>query len=104
MLHRLQFSEIKKGQKFHFIGTLNLIVLYPTVISVDKRKLARLITQYRDIFFQYLGRHGTLDARSLLARQRAAKGEKKLLAPRVKARPSFFGVLQRMTKVFNVTR
>ena len=41
--------------------------------------------------------------RGLLARQRAAKGEKKHLAPRVKARPSFFGVLQRMTKVFNVT-
>ena len=24
----------------------------------NKRKLARLITQYRDIFFQYFGRHG----------------------------------------------
>ena len=39
-----------------------------------KRKLARLITQYRDIFFPIFR----------------------------KARPSFFRVLQRMTKVFNV--
>ena len=42
---------------------------------LDKRKLARLITQYRDIFFPIFR----------------------------KARPSFFRVLQRMTKVFNVT-
>ena len=41
----------------------------------NKRKLARLITQYRDIFFPIFR----------------------------KARPSFFRVLQRMTKVFNVT-
>ena len=40
-----------------------------------KRKLARLITQYRDIFFKYFGRYGS----------------------------SFFRVLQRMTKVFYVT-
>ena len=40
-----------------------------------KRKFARLITQYRDIFFPIFR----------------------------KARPSFFRVLQRMTKVFNVT-
>ena len=41
----------------------------------NKRKFARLITQYRDIFFPILR----------------------------KAWPSFFRVLQRMTKVFNVT-
>ena len=41
----------------------------------NKRKLARLITQYRDIFFPICQ----------------------------KARPSFFRVLQRMTLVFNVT-
>ena len=41
----------------------------------NNRKLARLITQYRDIFFPIFR----------------------------KARPSFFRVLQRMTKVFNVT-
>ena len=41
----------------------------------NKRKLARLITQYRDIFFPIFR----------------------------KARPSFFRLLQRMTKVFNVT-
>ena len=41
----------------------------------NKRKLARLITQYRDIFFPIFR----------------------------KARPSFFRVLQRMTKVFNLT-
>ena len=40
-----------------------------------ERKLARLITQYRDIFFPIFR----------------------------KAQPSFFRVLQRMTKVFNVT-
>ena len=42
---------------------------------INKRKLARLITQYRDIFFPIFR----------------------------KARPSFFRVLQRMTKYFNVT-
>ena len=42
----------------------------------NKPKLARLITQYRDIFFPILF---------------------------LKARPSFFRVLQRMTKVFDVT-
>ena len=41
----------------------------------NKRKFARLITQYRDIFFPIFW----------------------------KARPSFFRVLQRMTTVFNVT-
>ena len=41
----------------------------------NKRKLASLITQYRDIFFPIFR----------------------------KARPSFFKVLQRMTKAFNVT-
>ena len=41
----------------------------------NKRKLARLITQYRDIFFPIFW----------------------------KARPSFFRVSQRMTKVFKVT-
>ena len=40
-----------------------------------KRKLARLITQYRDIFFPIFRKAG----------------------------PSFVRVLQRMTKVFNVT-
>ena len=42
---------------------------------VFQRKFARLITQYRDIFFPIFR----------------------------KAQPSFFRVLQRMTKVFNVT-
>ena len=41
----------------------------------NKRKFARLITQYRDIFFPIFR----------------------------KARPSFFRVLQRMIKVFNIT-
>ena len=41
----------------------------------NKRKFTRLITQYRDIFFPIFR----------------------------EARPSFFRVLQRMTKVFNVT-
>ena len=47
----------------------------PVYFLFNKRKLARLITQYRDVFFPTFR----------------------------KARPSFFRVLQRMTKVFNVT-
>ena len=48
---------------------------YEKVTLLNKRNLARLITQYRDIFFPIFQ----------------------------KARPSFFRVLQRMSKVFNVT-
>ena len=44
-------------------------------LKYEQRKFARLITQHRDIFFPIFR----------------------------KARPSFFRVLQRMTKVFNVT-
>ena len=46
-----------------------------SVKIANKRKLARVITQYRDIFFLIFQ----------------------------KARPSFFRVLQRMTLAFNVT-
>ena len=56
--------------------TLFMTKMTEISLNIDnKRKLARLITQHRDIFFPIFR----------------------------KARPSFLRVLQRMTKVFNIT-
>ena len=59
-------------------GNLYILLLYEVLIRsyvINTRKQARLIKQYRDIFFPIFR----------------------------KARPSFFRVLQRMTLVLNVT-
>ena len=40
----------------------------------NKRKLARLITQYRDVFFQYFGRHGLPSSPGVFTLKKEGRG------------------------------